>query len=101
MRPYIGSGPYCYANSVAMMLGPAAPTPSVIEVLTGSPFGFQLLGGQLPLFSTTSWPAGPDPPPTRCANSPRRTKSWRRRCSGARPQNGGTVAGSSQYGGSR
>jgi hypothetical protein len=34
---YIGSGPYCYANSLAMMLGSAAPEPAVIEVLTGSP----------------------------------------------------------------
>ena len=30
---YIGSGPYCYANSLAMVLGPAAPSPAVIEVL--------------------------------------------------------------------
>jgi hypothetical protein len=55
MRPYIGSGPYCYANSLAMMLGPAAPAPSVIEVLTGSPFGFQLLDGQLPFFDPYGW----------------------------------------------
>lgn len=34
---YIGSGPYCYANSLAMVLGSAAPSPAVIEVLTGSP----------------------------------------------------------------
>ena len=32
---FIGSGPYCYANSLAMMLGSAAPEPAVIEVLTG------------------------------------------------------------------
>jgi hypothetical protein len=55
MRPYIGSGPYCYANSVAMMLGPGAPTPSVIEVLTGSPFGFHLLGGEVPFFDPYGW----------------------------------------------
>src|SRR6476469_1829595 len=30
---YIGSEPYCYANSLAMMLGSAAPEPAVIEVL--------------------------------------------------------------------
>ena len=35
MHPYIGSGPYCYANSLAMALGPTAPSPSIIEVLTG------------------------------------------------------------------
>jgi hypothetical protein len=52
---YIGSGPYCYANSLAMVLGPAAPAPSVIEVLTGSPFGFELLGGDLPLFDPYGW----------------------------------------------
>jgi hypothetical protein len=33
---FIGAGPYCYANSLAMMLGSAAPEPAVIEVLTGS-----------------------------------------------------------------
>jgi hypothetical protein len=38
-----------------MMLGDHAPSPSVIEVLTGSPFGFQLLGGRLPLFDPYGW----------------------------------------------
>lgn len=55
MHPYIGSGPYCYANSLAMALGPDAPPPSVIEVLTGSPFGFELLAGRLPLFDPYGW----------------------------------------------
>ncbi|GHJ44154.1 hypothetical protein Cs7R123_14960 [Catellatospora sp. TT07R-123] len=55
MHPYLGSGPYCYANSLAMQLGAAAPSPSTIEVLTGSPFGFQLLGGELPLFDPYGW----------------------------------------------
>jgi hypothetical protein len=55
VHPYAGSGPYCYANSLAMMLGPAVPTPSVIEVLTGSPFGIELLAGRLPLFSPCGW----------------------------------------------
>jgi hypothetical protein len=67
MHPYIGSGQYCYANSLAMMLGSEAPAPSDIEVLTGSPFGFELLGGRLPLF-------GPTPRmtsrPSRCCGSP-------------------------------
>ncbi|GGN14144.1 hypothetical protein FHR83_003821 [Actinoplanes campanulatus] len=55
MTDYIGSGPYCYANSLAMMLGAGAPSPSVIEVLTGSPFGFEILGGRLPLFDPYGW----------------------------------------------
>lgn len=55
MYPYTGSGPYCYANSLAMMLGPAAPSPSVIEVLTGSPFGIELLAGRLPFFDPYGW----------------------------------------------
>jgi hypothetical protein len=33
---YVGSGPYCYANCLALMLGRGAPDPSAIEVLTGS-----------------------------------------------------------------
>lgn len=55
MLPYTGSGPYCYANSLAMMLGDDAPSPSTIEVLTSSPFGMQLLGGRLPLFDPYGW----------------------------------------------
>ncbi|GAA3962226.1 hypothetical protein GCM10022384_13160 [Streptomyces marokkonensis] len=55
MTHYIGSGPYCYANSLAMMLGDAAPPPAIIEVLTGSPFGFELIGGTLPLFDPYGW----------------------------------------------
>lgn len=58
MTPYIGSGPYCYANSLAMALGTGAPPPAVIEVLTGSPFGFELLGGTLPLFDPYGWDLG-------------------------------------------
>ena len=55
---YIGSGPYCYANSLAMMLGSAAPEPAVIEVLTGSPFGAELLGGVTPFFNPPGWDPG-------------------------------------------
>ncbi|WP_049564479.1 hypothetical protein [Nonomuraea sp. SBT364] len=52
---YVGSGPYCYANSLAMILGAEAPPPAVIEVLTGSPYGMQLIGGKLPLFDPFGW----------------------------------------------
>jgi hypothetical protein len=52
--PYIGSGPYCYSNSLAMALGEDAPPPSAIEVLTGSPFGFHM-GGGLPWFDPLGW----------------------------------------------
>ncbi|MFI7465046.1 hypothetical protein [Nonomuraea sp. NPDC049646] len=52
---YVGSGPYCYANSLAMVLGGEAPPPAVIEVLTGSPYGMQLIGGRLPLFDAFGW----------------------------------------------
>ncbi|MFG3439213.1 hypothetical protein ACGF0J_18370 [Nonomuraea sp. NPDC047897] len=53
--PYVGSGPYCYANSLKMILGDAAPSASVIEVLTGSPYGMQLIAGRLPLFDPYGW----------------------------------------------
>ena len=36
---HVGSGPYCYANSLAMIFGKRAPKTSAIEVLTGVPFG--------------------------------------------------------------
>jgi hypothetical protein len=55
MTAYTGSGPYCYANSLAMMLGEDSPPTGVIEVLTGSPFGFELIHGTLPLFDPYGW----------------------------------------------
>ncbi|GAA2077466.1 hypothetical protein GCM10009801_33590 [Streptomyces albiaxialis] len=55
MSDYIGSGPYCYANSLAMVLGPGAPSPAVIETLTGSPFGAEMIGGTLPFFDPYGW----------------------------------------------
>ncbi|ALG10111.1 cysteine peptidase family C39 domain-containing protein [Kibdelosporangium phytohabitans] len=51
MSAYIGSGPYCYANSVAMLTG---ATPAVIETLTGSPFGAQI-EGTVPYFDPSGW----------------------------------------------
>ncbi|MCW6009769.1 hypothetical protein K1W54_35300 [Micromonospora sp. CPCC 205371] len=51
---YIGSGPYCYANSLAMVMGARAHDPSAIEVLTGSPFGATFIAG-LPYFSPAGW----------------------------------------------
>ncbi|UMO99399.1 hypothetical protein [Amycolatopsis sp. EV170708-02-1] len=53
--PYRGSGPYCYTHSLAMMLGAEAPGPEVLETLTGSPFGMQLVGGTLPFFDAFGW----------------------------------------------
>lgn len=53
--PYIGSGPYCYANAFAMLFGMRAPSTAVIEFATGSPFGMQLLGGTLPFFDPYGW----------------------------------------------
>ncbi|OCO98730.1 MULTISPECIES: hypothetical protein [unclassified Ensifer] len=53
--PYVGSGPYCYANSFAMMFGDAAPSTAVIEFSTSSPFGMQLIGGSLPFFDPYGW----------------------------------------------
>lgn len=53
--PYVGSGPYCYANCFAMMLGDDAPSTSVIEFATSSPFGMQLVGGRLPFFDPYGW----------------------------------------------
>ncbi|GAA2352682.1 hypothetical protein [Nonomuraea africana] len=53
--PYLGSGPYCYSSSLAMMMGADAPEPAVIETVTGSPFGMQLVGGTLPFFDPYGW----------------------------------------------
>ncbi|GAA4554440.1 hypothetical protein [Amycolatopsis samaneae] len=55
MTAYLGSGPYCYASSLAMMLGESSPPPRVLEVLTGAPFGFALFEGTLPFFDPYGW----------------------------------------------
>ncbi|MFE2146270.1 hypothetical protein ACFXA3_31850 [Streptomyces sp. NPDC059456] len=55
MLDYVGSGPYCFTNSLSMVLGRSAPPPPVIETLTGSPFGMQLIAGSLPLFDPYGW----------------------------------------------
>ncbi|MBA8906119.1 hypothetical protein [Aminobacter ciceronei] len=52
---YTGSGPYCYANSFAMMFGADGPSTAVIEVAIGGPFGMQLIGGTLPFFDPYGW----------------------------------------------
>lgn len=41
--PYIGSGPYCYANSFATVLGRKAPSTTVIEFATSSAFGMEII----------------------------------------------------------
>ncbi|MFY1688245.1 hypothetical protein [Plantactinospora sp. WMMB782] len=53
--PYVGSGPYCYANSFAMLLGERSPSTAVIEVATGGPFGMQLVGGRTVFFDAYGW----------------------------------------------
>jgi len=53
--PYVGSGPYCYANAFAMLLGDRSPSTAVIEVATGGPFGMQLIGGTMLFFDAYGW----------------------------------------------
>lgn len=52
---YVGSGPYCYSNSFAMLMGEQAPSTAVIEVCTGGPFGMQLIGGTMVFFDAYGW----------------------------------------------
>lgn len=49
---YVGSGPYCFTNSLAMMTGDHSP--AVIEFATGSPFGMQTFGN-LAFFDPYGW----------------------------------------------
>lgn len=53
--PYVGSGPYCYSNSFAMLLGARSPSTAVIEVATGGPFGMHLNGGTTVFFDAYGW----------------------------------------------
>lgn len=55
MTNYVGSGSYCYANSLAMILGEFAPPASAVEVLTGSPFGAQVERDGRPYFDPPGW----------------------------------------------
>lgn len=55
---YVGSGPYCYSNSLAMVLGENAPSPAVIEFAIGGPFGMQMINipnKQLFFFDPFGW----------------------------------------------
>lgn len=58
IHPYIGNGPYCYSNTLLTALGHPDLSLSTLETLTGSPFGFQLLFGELPLFDPLGWDPG-------------------------------------------
>lgn len=53
MTAYLGSGPYCYSNTLCTVVDEGWP-PGVVETLTGSPFGFQM-EGPLPLFDPEGW----------------------------------------------
>ena len=53
--PYVGNGPYCMVNSVAMLLGERGPSTAVVEVATGGPFGMQLIGGRTVFFDAYGW----------------------------------------------
>ena len=50
---YLGSGPYCYANTLCTVVDEGWQ-PGVVETLTGAPFGFQMVG-PLPLFDPPGW----------------------------------------------
>jgi hypothetical protein len=53
LHAYVGSGPYCYSNTLSMVVGEGW-RPGLVETLTGSPFGFQMVG-PLPLFDPAGW----------------------------------------------
>jgi hypothetical protein len=53
VHAYVGSGPYCYSNTLSMVVGEGW-RPALVETLTGSPFGFQMVG-PLPLFDPAGW----------------------------------------------
>lgn len=53
MTGYLGSSPYCYANALCMSAG-AGWSPSLVETLTGSAFGVQMLG-PVALFDPVGW----------------------------------------------
>lgn len=70
---YVGSGPYCYANSFAMAMGAKAPSTSVIEFATSSPFGMQVINipkEPLLFFDPYGWD------PLQCFDSALKAMGW-------------------------
>ncbi len=45
----------CYSDALQMALGPAGPGESVLEVLTGSPFGLKVYSDGRPFFAPAHW----------------------------------------------
>ena len=66
---YTGNSAYCYSNSLHMCLNEAGmadlPTPSLIECMTGMPFGATFLQFETPLFFPNPSPIDPDTGVTR------------------------------------
>lgn len=53
-QTFIGSGPYCYANSMAMVLQPHAPSTAILEFATSSAFGMQTFANNA-FFDPVGW----------------------------------------------
>lgn len=51
---YIGDGHYCFADTTAMAIASSGHKPSLIEVLSGSPFGMCVIN-DLPFFVPGDW----------------------------------------------
>lgn len=66
---YVRNGPYCFTNSLVMMLDGGAPPTHVVETFTGAPFGCQLLAGELPLFDPRTGGTRSSAPTRRCCCS--------------------------------
>ncbi|MDG4766911.1 hypothetical protein O7632_22825 [Solwaraspora sp. WMMD406] len=52
---YLGNSPYCAANSLSVIFGPAGPGPATLEVAGGSPFGIAIHGDDIIYFSSPVW----------------------------------------------
>ena len=52
---YIGSSPYGFSNALVMCLDEPAVDASAVEVLSGSPFGFTFVDGDVPRFEPRGW----------------------------------------------
>lgn len=52
---FVGETHGCYSDSLQIALGPAGPGESVLEVLTGSPFGLSVYHDGRPFFAPAHW----------------------------------------------
>lgn len=67
---YVGNGPYCISNSLAMILGVNGPSPAVLQFAISFGFGMQVSRENLAFFDPYGWQ------PIPCVDTALRSSGW-------------------------